>query len=78
MRAMRNHSKLRYLPGSGFGVNVVDIVKRELRLGPADKRSLDGPGLLEHLQRVTRDKLAVDRPNYSTYKRLINEKKEKN
>jgi len=39
-----------------------------IRSGELDARS---PGLAEHLRRTTLDKLAVDQPRYSGYKRAI-------
>jgi Domain of unknown function (DUF6285) len=35
---------------------------------------LNTPGLKEHLWRTTMDKLAVDQPNYASYKRELGEK----
>jgi len=37
----------------------------------SDALALDDPGLVDHLWRVTLDKVAVDQPNYSTYQRVI-------
>ena len=37
---------------------------------------LQTPGLTEHLWRTTMDKLAVDQPNYASYKRELEEKPE--
>jgi hypothetical protein len=34
---------------------------------------LDTPGLADHLWRTTMDKLAVDQPNYGSYKRELGE-----
>lgn len=85
-----------------IAVSVLDIVRRELDLGPeADTRERAGlrallgaegnldalnrelceriargetdartPGLIPHLLRTGLDKLAVDQPGYSTYRRL--------
>src|ERR1700736_5707879 len=39
--------------------------------GEADLRT---PGLSEHLWQTTMDKLAVDQPNYASYKRELGEK----
>jgi Domain of unknown function (DUF6285) len=33
--------------------------------------SLDSPGLAEHLMLTTRDKVAIDQPNYSGLRRLL-------
>ena len=35
---------------------------------------LDTPGLKEHLWQTTMDKLAVDQPNYASYKRELGQK----
>ena len=35
---------------------------------------LDSPGLKEHLWQTTMDKLAVDQPNYASYKRELRNK----
>jgi hypothetical protein len=35
---------------------------------------LDTPGLSDHLWQTTMDKLAVDQPNYASYKRELGEK----
>ena len=35
---------------------------------------LDTPGLADHLWQTTMDKLAVDQPNYASYKRELGEK----
>ncbi len=35
---------------------------------------LHTPGLAEHLWQTTMDKLAVDQPNYASYKRELGEK----
>src|SRR6266852_1171321 len=37
---------------------------------------LQTPGLAEHLWQTTMDKLAVDQPNYASYKRELREKSE--
>ncbi len=42
-----------------------------------NEMSLESPGLLQHLLRVTLDKLSVDQPGYSTYQRLVSSKTEK-
>ena len=33
--------------------------------------SLETPGLAEHLERTTRDKVAIDQPNYSGFKQAL-------
>jgi hypothetical protein len=34
---------------------------------------LDSPGLVDHLWRITLDKLAVDQPGYAAYRRIVNQ-----
>jgi len=43
---------------------------RRIRSGDLD---LDTPGLVAHLRRTTLDKLAVDQPRYSGYRRAVEE-----
>jgi AcrR family transcriptional regulator len=88
-------------------VNVLEMVRRELALGPAavegeasrltallgrdgplaeleealceaiasGKANPDDPALIEHLWATTLDTLAVDQPNYATYRHAAAEKK---
>lgn len=43
-------------------------IGKDRALGEAD---LQTPGLSEHLWQTTMDKLAVDQPNYASYKREL-------
>jgi hypothetical protein len=84
-------------------VNVLEMVRRELALGPtavegeaarlkallgrdgstaeleaafceaiaSDKLDPDDPALIDHLWATTLDTLAVDQPNYATYRRAV-------
>ena len=47
------------------------ILADRIAKGEAD---LETPGLAEHLWQTTMDKLAVDQPNYASYKRELGEK----
>jgi hypothetical protein len=47
------------------------VLARHVANGEMD---LQTPGLAEHLWQTTMDKLAVDQPNYASYKRELNEK----
>jgi Domain of unknown function (DUF6285) len=47
------------------------ILADRIAKGEAD---LQTPGLAEHLWQTTMDKLAVDQPNYASYKRELGEK----
>jgi uncharacterized protein DUF6285 len=61
--------RLLAMPGSLFELNraLADkIAKGEL--------DLQTPGLAEHLWQTTMDKLAVDQPNYASYKRELSRK----
>ena len=57
----------------------IDGSVMELNRALADKiakgeADLDTPGLKEHLWQTTMDKLAVDQPNYASYKRELGNK----
>ena len=67
-------------------VNALDLVTRQLRLGQGSlgelnralaeriakgEVDLQTPGLADHLWQTTMDKLAVDQPNYASYRREL-------
>jgi hypothetical protein len=63
------HERLRALLASE---GTLDELNRELcrRIRSGELR-LESPGLVDHLRRTTLDKLAVDQPKYSGYRRAI-------
>jgi hypothetical protein len=62
-------SQLLALPGSLNELN--RVLADRIAKGEAD---LQTPGLAEHLWQTTMDKLAVDQPNYGSYRRELEEK----
>ena len=59
-------SQLLGIEGSLFDLN--RALAKRIASGEAD---LNTPGLAEHLWQTTMDKLAVDQPNYGSYKREL-------
>jgi hypothetical protein len=62
-----------------LGGPVADLSLAELNRALADriaggKADLQTPGLAEHVWQTTMDKLAVDQPNYASYRRELEEK----
>ena len=65
-------------------VRLTQLLGEEGTLGELNRRladriangeaDLQTPGLAEHLWQTTMDKLAVDQPNYASYKRELGEK----
>jgi len=66
------HARLRQLLGAdGSLIELNRALSDKIAKGEVD---LQTPGLLEHLWRTTMDKLAVDQPNYASYKRELGNK----
>jgi hypothetical protein len=57
------------MPGSLIELN--RVLAEKIAKGEAD---LQTPGLAEHLWQTTMDKLAVDQPNYASYRRELGTK----
>jgi hypothetical protein len=52
----------------------LDTLNRQLcRAIAAGELTLSTPGLADHLWRTTLDKLAIDQPDYATYRRVLEE-----
>ena len=57
--------------GSRFSLHELENeLSLRIRNGELD---LQSPGVAEHLWQTTMDKLAVDQPNYASYKRELGE-----
>jgi hypothetical protein len=66
------HSRLKKLLGAdGSLLELNRVLSDRIAKGEVD---LQTPGLSEHLWQTTMDKLAVDQPNYGSYKRELGEK----
>ena len=65
-------ARLKQLLGTdGSLIELNRALSEKISTGEVD---LQTPGLAEHLWRTTMDKLAVDQPNYASYKREIGTK----
>jgi len=65
-------ARLKQLLGSvGSLIELNRALSEKIAKGEVD---LQTPGLKEHLWQTTMDKLAVDQPNYGTYKRELGKK----
>jgi Domain of unknown function (DUF6285) len=66
------HTRLKQLFGAdGSLVELNRALSDKIAKGEVD---LETPGLSEHLWQTTMDKLAVDQPNYGSYKRELGDK----
>jgi hypothetical protein len=66
------HARLKQLLGAdGSLIELNRALSEKIAKGEVD---LATPGLSEHLWQTTMDKLAVDQPNYGSYKRELGEK----
>jgi hypothetical protein len=66
------HARLKQLLGAdGSLLELNRALSDQIAKGEVD---LQTPGLSEHLWQTTMDKLAVDQPNYGSYKRELGEK----
>jgi len=66
------HARLKQLLGAGGSlIELNRVLSDRIAKGEVD---LATPGLSEHLWQTTMDKLAVDQPNYGSYKRELGEK----
>ena len=66
------HSRLKKLLGAdGSLLELNRVLSDRIAKGEVD---LQTPGLSEHLWQTTMDKLAVDQPNYGSYKRELESK----
>ena len=64
--------RLKQLLGAdGSLIELNRVLSEKIARGEVD---LQTPGLAEHLWRTTMDKLAVDQPNYASYKRELGTK----
>ena len=59
------------LGGAGSLIELNRVLSEKINNGEVD---LQTPGLAEHLWQTTMDKLAVDQPNYASYKRELGTK----
>ena len=67
--AARDRQRLiELLDATGSSAELEDMLCRRIRNG---ELTLHSPGLKEHLWASTLDKLAVDQPGYSTYRRML-------
>jgi hypothetical protein len=65
-------ARLKQLLGSDGGlIDLNRALSEKIAAGEVD---LQTPGLAEHLWQTTMDKLAVDQPNYASYKRELGNK----
>jgi hypothetical protein len=65
------HARLKQLLGSDAAlIELNRLLSDKIAKGEVD---LQTPGLAEHLWQTTMDKLAVDQPNYGSYKRELGE-----
>jgi Domain of unknown function (DUF6285) len=65
-------ARLKQLLGmEGTLIDLNRALSEEIAMGEVD---LATPGLAEHLWQTTMDKLAVDQPNYASYKRELGNK----
>ena len=55
----------------GMNGSVTDLNRARAERIAAGEVDLETPGLAEHLWQTTMDKLAVDQPNYASYKREL-------
>jgi hypothetical protein len=55
----------------GALIDLNRVLSEKIAAGEVD---LQTPGLAEHLWQTTMDKLAVDQPNYASYKRELGNK----
>src|SRR4029077_8416169 len=68
------HARLKQLLGKdGSLLELNRALSDKIGKGEVD---LQTPGLSEHLWQTTMDKLAVDQPNYASYKRELGERKD--
>ena len=58
----------------GIGGSVMELNRALAARIASGEVDLDTPGLKEHLWQTTMDKLAVDQPNYASYKRELGQK----
>ncbi len=66
------HARLKQLLGAdGLLLELNRALSDKIAKGEVDLRT---PGLSEHLWQTTMDKLAVDQPNYGSYKRELGNK----
>ena len=66
---LRRAARLKQLLGSdGSLIELNRALCEKIAKGEVD---LQTPGLAEHLWQTTMDKLAVDQPNYASYKREL-------
>ena len=66
------HARLCELLGRGAGEANLESLNRDLCKRIRDGQlGIHSPGLTEHLRRTTLDKLAVDQPRYSGYRRAV-------
>jgi hypothetical protein len=66
------HARLKQLLGAdGSLIELNRALSDKIAKGEVD---LQTPGLSEHLWQTTMDKLAVDQPNYGSYKRELGDK----
>ena len=66
------HARLKQLLGAdGSLIELNRALSEKIAKGEVD---LATPGLSEHLWQTTMDKLAVDQPNYGSYKRELGDK----
>jgi Domain of unknown function (DUF6285) len=66
------HARLKQLLGAdGSLIELNRALSDRIAKGEVD---LATPGLSEHLWQITMDKLAVDQPNYGSYKRELGDK----
>jgi hypothetical protein len=66
------HTRLKQLLGAdGSLLELNRVLSDKIAKGEVD---LQTPGLSEHLWQTTMDKLAVDQPNYASYKRELGNK----
>ena len=56
------------LDADGSLIDLNRVLSEKIATGEVD---LETPGLVEHLWQTTMDKLAVDQPNYASYKREL-------
>jgi Domain of unknown function (DUF6285) len=69
---VKEHARLKQLLGAdGSLIELNRALSDRIAKGEVD---LQTPGLSEHLWQTTMDKLAVDQPNYGSYRRELGEK----
>ena len=61
-------ARLKQLLGADGSIELNRALSEKIAKGEVD---LQTPGLAEHLWQTTMDKLAVDQPNYASYKREL-------